>query len=159
MLPDQMKTVVSPYVSPIFEQQWSMFAPCPLVEGKIKMNIQHKDGETGWIHPANQANDWHRILRFTHHGEIALLEANLIYWVNYDRVDFALKYDEDFDEEIFSIFSKEASSYHFLKRYVVGVSGNLGIEAISAEVICELENVKTGEGGELRYPSYKFKND
>ncbi len=157
VVPTKIKSLVSPYVSPLFEQQWSMFAPCPLVEGSVLMNIQHEDGETGWIHPAGESNEWHRIFRMTHHAEIALLEANLVYWINYDKDDFGLRLDQEFDYEIAWIFKEQGHSYYLLQRYIYGVACNMGIKPLSADLKCEMHNVKTGEEGTLYYPRYLWK--
>lgn len=156
MFSAKSKAFVSPYVLPLFEQRWGMFAPCPLVQGKVKMNIQYKNGETGWIHPAAEAVELHRLLHFTHHGELALLEANLVYWIDTDRIDFGLNYDEEFDNSIASIFMEQGHSYNLLKRYVYGVAMNLELTPISAEVKCEMENVKTKETGLIDFPKYKW---
>ena len=155
IVPGGGKKIVSPYVYPLFDQTWSMFAPCPTVDGKIKVNIQHKNGETGWFYPLESDLSWHRTLRMSHHGEMALLELNLIYWVMLDKVDFNLQYDEALLYPISDYF-KDGYSYILLKRFVYGIAVNLELEPISAEVVCEIEEVDTGVSGDLIIPEFKW---
>ena len=154
--PQGIKKVLTPYVYPLFDQSWSLFAPCPTINGKLKINIQYENGETGWFYPNEEAVEMHRIFRGTHHGEIALLELNLIYWVMIDKVDFNLKYDEIISYPTSNLL-KDGHAYILLRRFAYGVAKNEGLNPISADIICEINEVDTGMSGEIRYPSFNWK--
>jgi hypothetical protein len=155
MIPGEVKQVVAPYVYPIFEQHWSMFAPCPSADGKIKLNIKFEGGETGWFYPNKSAQDYHRKLRATHHGEIAILELNLIYWAMADKMEFNLQYDEVIPYPL-SVHLKDGYSYILFKRFIYGVARNLELTPVSANLVCEIEEVDSGVKGDLIFPEFKW---
>lgn len=147
-----LKKLVTPYVEPMFEQQWSMFAPCPVLNGGISMKFISKSDTTDWLRPAEQAVFWHRWLRITHHAEIALLESNLIYWISADITDLNLSLNEPIPEDKVRFF-KDGYSYNLLARYALGISRNEKIDDVQSCLMkCDLENVETGEMGELLIP-------
>ena len=57
-------------LKPLFEQQWAMFAPCPVMNGGIYMKFYTETDTTDWLRPAEDAIFWHRWFRITHLGEI-----------------------------------------------------------------------------------------
>lgn len=151
-----LKSFVTPYVEPLFEQQWSMFAPCPVMDGGISMKFYTKDDSTDWIRPAKDAIFWHRWTRITHDGEIALLESNLIHWVNADVIDLNLSLNDPMPDDKIKFF-KEGYSYVLLMRYAYGTAKNIGIDRpLSCQMKCDLENVETGEKGMIDIPEFKW---
>jgi hypothetical protein len=158
LMPKAAQEFVTPYVSPVFDQKWAMFAPCPLIESSMKMKIYYEDDSLDWFYPAKDAFKWHSYFRVTHHGELVLTESNMLHWVYADAVDFELKYGEPFPNELRESFFK-GYSYNIVKRYVRGLSLKIkGEIPTSAEVICEFYNVKEETGGDIYLPEFKFGN-
>lgn len=150
------KKFVSPYVVPLFEQSWSMFAPCPVTTGKIKVKIQYADESTDWFYPGENAQKWHQYLRASHHGDLVILESNLIYWLTVDLDDFNLPYEGQCPSYLIEAF-KHAHSFHLIGRYVYGWGlKNNNQPPISARVEVDLHNVKTGEKGTFKMPVYQW---
>ena len=150
------KKAVSPYVVPLFEQTWTMFAPCPVVTGKMKMKITYDSGDTEWFYPAENSRHWHQYLRGSHHGDLVILESNLLHWLKVDLEDFNLAYEGECPAYLEEAF-KHGHSYFLISRYAYGWALKTKDEVpVSAEVIAELENVKTGETGDFRLPIYTW---
>lgn len=151
-----VKAVVTPYVSPLFEQSWSMFAPCPVVSGHLKVKITYATKEMDWFYPTKEPREWHSYLRGSHHSELVLLEANMIYWVNCDVQDLQLNLSEPIPDYLIDSF-KHGYSYWMMNRYLYGLALKISDEKpLKAEVIAELNNVKTGEEGFLTYPPMEW---
>lgn len=156
LMPKAAKNFVAPYVSPVFAQEWSMFAPCPLIESSLKMKIYYKDDSLDWFSPAAEALAIHSYARVTHHGELALIESNILHWIYRDVVEFGLKYDEPIPETVRGIFH-EGYSYNIVKRYIYANSMKInGVRPVSAHVVCDFYNVKDRVGGEIALPVFKW---
>lgn len=82
--PNQSERYVSWYVGSFFHQKWALFAPCPVIDGEIWVNFEFEGERNGYILPKSDANEIHRKLRFTHHGDLVLGDANLIYYLYND---------------------------------------------------------------------------
>jgi hypothetical protein len=150
------KKIVSPYVVPLFEQTWSMFAPCPVVTGKLKIKIQYEDHETDWFYSIDNSRKWHSYLRGSHHGDLVILESNLVSWLKVDLNDFNLGLDGSVPRHLTSTF-KEGHAYYLVRRYVYGWSKKLSDKKVTkAFVKVEMENVKTGEKGVFEMPEYQW---
>ena len=150
------KKFVSPYVVPLFEQTWAMFAPCPVATGKFKMKITYDSGETEWFYPGETASDWHQYLRGSHHGDLVILESNLLYWLRVDLQDFNLPYEGQCPAYLEETF-KQGHSYYLISRYAFGWGLKKGDQTpISAEVMAEMRNVKTGEEGTFTLPTFTW---
>ncbi|MBD3637107.1 MAG: hypothetical protein HUJ25_07140 [Crocinitomicaceae bacterium] len=150
------KRFVNPYVTPLFQQDWSMFAPCPYVEGKLRVKIIYEDETTDWFYPNDNAKKWHRYLRFSHHGDLVILETNLMHFVYMDMVELGIEIGEPIPEHLISIY-KDTRSWNLIRKYVYGVSKNRSErEPIQIKVIAELHNVITDKSGELELPTFKW---
>ena len=62
LISSKAKAFVNPYVSPLFEQSWAMFAPCPLIDGGIEFRIFTENDTTDWLRPAEDPIFWHRLI-------------------------------------------------------------------------------------------------
>lgn len=156
LVPDKAKSFVSPYVNPLFHQTWAMFAPCPVVEGRLKVQLNSTTDKSEWFYPTASDRTIHNWVRVSHHAELVLLESNLIYWVNYDMQLNELKIGDQLHPNQISPF-KGGHSYRMINRYVHRLASQLEGEPVSANVVVELSNVKTGEEGELNYPEFNWK--
>lgn len=156
IMPPAAKNFVSPYVNPMFHQQWAMFAPCPEVEGHLEVQFTYADSKSEWIKPADNAKAWHKWIRVSHHAELVLLESNLIYWVNYDVDLYDLKYDQSIPNASIESFRRGRSSM-LIERYIkrVGVTEE-GIKPLAANVKVHLHNVRTDEAGVIEYPEFEW---
>ncbi|MCB9223121.1 MAG: hypothetical protein H6582_03005 [Crocinitomicaceae bacterium] len=82
-LPKKLVHLSSLYSEPIFEQKWSMFAPCPIWGHHIEIKYEFEDGDTtDWISPTEDAVSKHMIYRGTYHGDLAVAEYNTLHWLN-----------------------------------------------------------------------------
>ena len=150
------KKVVAPYVVPLFEQTWSMFAPCPLVTGKLKVKIEYQDKTIDWFYPVNNSRKWHSYLRASHHGDLVILEANLISWLLVDMNEFNLSLNDTIPAYLTEEF-KHAHCYFLIRRYIYGLSKKMeDHEPVRAYVKAEMRNVKTNESGTLELPVYQW---
>ena len=146
------KKLVSPYVTPLFEQSWSMFAPCPVVNGKIWVKIEYKDEVVDWFDPRENDRKWHKWLRCSHHGDRILLEANVLHYIWAEAEEFGLAYDEPIPESLIEAF-RETAGYVYAKRYSYGVARNYADkEPEKIWVRAEMENLKTGDSGSFELP-------
>ncbi len=157
VVPVRLKTISSAYVYPIFDQRWSMFAPCPLFDHGIELKYVFEDGDsTKWIKPNESASKYHRYLRGSHHGELILAEYNLLFWVTKDIDSLGLAYDQKVPDEKRTQFFG-GYSYLMAKRYAYGNAHYLyGKEPVYALMKCHFFNVKTEEGGYLILPEFKW---
>lgn len=153
-MPKKAKEIVSPYVYPIFDQHWAMFAPCPLIEGNIKIEIMDKDGVVQTLRPFEDALHTHRIFRVTHHGDVSIQASNLIHWVAADNLDYSDGSLSNRAVEKNDLVN--TLSYTLLKRMVYGYAQNLNIKLDRADVNCDLLNVKTDEKHTIEYPQMKW---
>lgn len=153
-MPKKAKEIVSPYVYPIFDQRWAMFAPCPLIEGEITIEIMDKDGVVQTLRPFEDDLNTHRIFRLTHHGDISIQGANLIHWVAADNLDYSDRLLSN--KEVKKSDMVNTLSYTLLKRMVHGYAQNLNIKLDNAVVSCDLLNVKTKESHTIEYPQMKW---
>lgn len=148
--------IVEPYVYPMFQQKWSMFAPCPLITSSLEMKIHYENDSIDWFSPASEAGIWHSYLRVTHHAELALLEANILHWIYVDVKDLNLMLNEPIPDHVIPLFY-EGHSYNLLRRYIYGNSLKIkGKEPSYAEVRCSFYNVKEERGGDIYLPMFKW---
>lgn len=155
-MPAPAKRFVNPYVTPLFEQTWSMFAPCPVVGGKMHVQLIYEDETTDWIEPTANDRRWHKYLRVTHHADLALLESNILYWVDYDVRDLGISYTDHVPEDLRALL-KQGYSYLMLRRYVYRFGYIYkGEYPIAASVIMDVNNAESGVEGSVRFPEFKF---
>lgn len=160
-LPDQfskpaLKTIAAPYVEPVFTQKWSMFAPCPTVNGHIKMQFCFEDDTTAWIDPTAEAYRKHGFYRGSYHGELVLAESNLIYWLQLDLNAMGIGLEDEFPADRLEAFQK-GWSYFKIKNYLEGNARYFfGKSPVSARLWCSREDVVTHEKGELELPMFYY---
>ncbi|UKN03004.1 DUF5819 family protein [Paracrocinitomix mangrovi] len=155
-VPAKVKNFTKPYVTPFFMQSWSMFAPCPVVKGRVKLNIVTENDSTGWFYATENYESGYDYLRFTHHGDIMLMEANIIHWINYDKRDIGLKLNEPIPDDYVE-FVKKGNGYWMLKKFSRRIAEiKLGEKSSRVYSIIELEDVKSGESGIIEYPVFEF---
>jgi len=138
-VPASLKKVSTAYVHPFFEQRWSLFVPCPIMDHKLEVNYFFEDDSTNWISPTSEARRLHANLRFLHYGDLALAESNLLYWVETDlKISDSLGLSNRLHQ-----FEK-TWSYKMVKNYVFGNARYLLDKTpVSAKVVCVFTNVKT----------------
>lgn len=158
VVPNRLKELSSTYVYPIFDQQWSMFAPCPTMDHEVEIRYQWEGGDsTGWIFPNSEVQQYHRWLRGSHHGELMLAEYNLLYWVSRDMSELGLSLNTRVSgynrEKFFGGYS-----YNMAKSYAFGMATYLFDKTpVHAEMRCHFHNVVTDEKGWLIIPEFKWK--
>lgn len=146
-------TLANHYVTPLFNQKWSMFAPCPLTAHQLQFKLYFKDTVTKTITPSNTYLKFHSKLRFTHHGDLATGEYNLMYWIKLDLDELNIEPNKTILESKKQAFYK-TRGYYLLKNYLSGYALNYyKIYPIKADVILNYTNVKTHIQN-----SYIFKN-
>jgi len=117
--PKALQTFSNHYVSPLFNQKWGMFAPCPLTGHQLKFKLYFKDTQTDTITPSENYFKYHSWLRFTHHGDLATGEYNMMYWVKQDLDGLDFKPNSTVLESQKNQFYKTRGYFH-LKNYVNG---------------------------------------
>lgn len=146
------KRLVNAYVSPLFSQSWSMFAPCPIVKGKIHVKIQYDDETIDWFDPRENDRKWHGYLRGSHHGDLILLEANVLHYIWTDLDEFNLKLNEPVPDYMVEPF-RETGGYVHARRYAYGVARNRSKKQPEKMwVRVEIEHLETGESGIVELP-------
>jgi hypothetical protein len=160
IFPKSLKSASAAYVYPIFDQKWSMFAPCPLLDHEVSLQYVFEDGsETEWLSPTEDAEKMHRFLRGSHHGELMLAEYNLLYWVNLDIENLNLEYNQAVPEDRVEEF-RGGYSYRMAKNYAYGNAIYLfDKEPVRAQMKCSFKNVKTFEEGYLILPYFKWSEE
>lgn len=128
------RTVSNYYVSPLFTQTWSMFAPCPTTEHTLKFKLKFEDDTTNLIVPSVNNFKYHSVYRFTHHGDLAVGEYNLLYWIKVDLDELHIKPNVILKPYNHGPF-KKTRGYFLLKNFLTGYANNLkGIKPNSADV-------------------------
>lgn len=72
------------YTDPVFKQKWAMFAPCPILENRMKVKYHFEHDSTDWLDPIENILMTHKTFRFTYHGNIAVGYYNMLYWFKRD---------------------------------------------------------------------------
>jgi hypothetical protein len=117
--PKALQTISNLYVSPLFNQKWGMFAPCPLTAHQLKFKLFFNNVETDTITPSDNYFKYHTWLRFTHHGDLATGEYNMMYWVKNDLDQLNIKANSTILESQKQAFKKTRGYFH-LKNYLNG---------------------------------------
>ena len=157
VFPNKLKEVSAFYVSPLYEQKWNMFAPCPIKSYEAKIKYSFEDGsESDWIKPTKSAKEWHSMLRFTHHAEIVLIEPILLFWVDSDVHELELQFNKTLSPDENETFKKGAT-YWMLRRYVYGNSEYLfNKRPIEGTLQMFVTNVITSKTDSITLPTYKW---
>jgi hypothetical protein len=151
--PKLLQTVSNYYVSPLFNQKWGMFAPCPLNAHQLKFKLYFNNKVTDTITPSVVYFKYHSWLRFTHHGDLATGEYNMMYWVKNDLDNLDIKPNATIIESQQQNFYKTRGYYH-LKNYLTGFALKYYDEKpIKADVILNYYDVKNHN-----LNTYNFKN-
>lgn len=153
----RLKTYSTAYVEPIFTQKWSMFAPCPVIDGYTEVRyVFNSDDTTGWLRPTEHAKSVHSWTKGLHYGELVLAESNLIYWLSLDIDYLNLGVEGQVAEEKLSAFY-QGYSYFKIKDYLFGNANYLFHKRpMNAEIRFYLKDVVTGEEHLLLLPSYTY---
>ena len=155
-MPESLKSVSQGYVYPVFEQSWSLFAPCPLVDGHLRVKYYFENDSTDWINPIAEAEKVHSMFRITYHADLILGESNVWFWVVGDLQDMGLSPYESFPADSTDAF-KYTASYWRLLYYLKGNADYLYDEQpVRAFVECSFENVSTGEKGVMILPEFNW---
>jgi hypothetical protein len=159
-VPAKVKSITTHYVYPVFDQRWSLFAPCPVYNHQIELKYEFANGDTtNWIRLTDSAWDYHRWFRGSHHGELILAEYNLGFWIGTDMRALDLNLDEKIPDEKRQDFF-DGYSYFKSKRYAYGTAHYLyERRPIAAEMKCRFVNVKTTETGSLVLPKFNWEGD
>jgi len=157
-MPESFKSVSQGYVYPVFEQSWSLFAPCPLIDGHLRVKYYFENDSTAWVNPIAEAEKVHAMLRFTHHADLVLGESTVLFWVVGDLQEIGLSPYESFPVDSADAFKNKAS-YGRLLYYLKGNADYLyDKKPIRAVAECSFENVATGEKGKMILPEFNWKN-
>jgi len=98
------------------------------------------------------ANDIHAIWRVTHHAELSLAEANLLYWIDWDIQQMELPLNKSWTTEQIFLYRTGTSS-NLVRNYIHGTCKYLyETELDSANVRCTFENVANGTSGIINLP-------
>lgn len=117
--PKLLQTISNHYVTPLFNQKWGMFAPCPLTGHQLKFKLYFNEAETDTITPSENYFKYHSWLRFTHHGDLATGEYNMMYWVKQDLDGMKIQPNSTILESQKNQFYKTRGYFH-LKNYIKG---------------------------------------
>lgn len=158
ILPKRIVKVSVFYVEPLFQQKWNMFAPCPVLSHHTEIKYYFEGGDTtGWISPSEEAVSKHMYLRGSHHGDIALAEYNLLYWVEAAIKKLELENNVDVPDEKRSKFKSDIA-YYLARNYAYGNAVYLlDKKPYKAIMKCYFFNVKTGKNHELVLPELIWK--
>ncbi|MGV6862659.1 MAG: hypothetical protein ACWA41_12880 [Putridiphycobacter sp.] len=133
------------YVSPLFNQQWSMFAPCPLTEHTLRFKLYFDKDSSGMQQPSTDYLKYHAWFRFSHHGDLAVGEYNLMYWIMEDIKKLGWEPNQIVNEKEQQAFEK-TMGYFLLKNYLTGYALNtFNQKPKKADVYLDYYNVKTKE--------------
>lgn len=141
----QTKAITNKYVSPIFSQKWSMFAPCPLWEDHIKFQFIKDNHQTEWFEPSTSYKTTHDYFKFLHYGDLLLGESNMLYWIRTDLHQIGVTEQREIsikEEEAF----KKTTGYSLLKKYLKAHLIKRGLDdSYHANIILTFKNVKLNE--------------
>ena len=152
----QIKSFAQPYVEPVFTQTWSMFAPCPEINGYIEVKYFFNSDSTDWVSPAENARNKHKWYRGSYHGELVLAESNLLFWIGLDLDQMDIEIGDSFPFERSSEFQKGYSFYK-IKNYLKGNCIYLYDKmANKARIRLVMENVITHKSGIIELPQFYF---
>jgi hypothetical protein len=139
------KVTTGYYVNPIFTQTWSMFAPCPIWEDKLKFKLHYENESTDWITPSEKNLKLHSNFKFLHFGDLVVGESNMLYWLRYDIFNMHLENKKNISNSKLAEF-KKTLGYMILKKYLTGYSLNIkNKKPLSADIEISFKNVKTDE--------------
>lgn len=151
-----LKNAVTPYVSPVFEQTWSLFAPCPLMEQHIRIRYYFEDDTSEWVSPMKSDLEMHSFWRVSHHGELALGEYNLLHFVRSDLEDMGMSVMSPFENDSIPAFMG-TSGYWMLYRFIYGTSVKIfHKEPLKADAECTYRNVKTDQVNTILIPDFSW---
>lgn len=155
-LSSNFKSISVAYVSPVFEQKWNLFVPCPIVDQNLEIKYFFQNDSTDWLDVNADAKKLHSYFRLTHHGELTLGESNLMCWINSDFEMMNISLYHDFPIDSSSSF-KQYNSYYLVKNYVAANANFMFEKKLdSAFVRCHFYNVKTGENGASILPKFSW---
>lgn len=152
----RIKNLASIYVHPVFEQTWSLFAPCPIHDTKLRVKYYFEDDSTDWIEPMASAYENHAIYRFSHHGELAVGESNLLFFIASDLAWKGISLYEPFPVDSSTVFTY-TTSYWQTKSFIHASADYLFDKTpVRALAECTFRNVKTGESGTMVLPEFSW---
>jgi len=156
LIPVSFKRVSSHYVSPVFEQTWSLFAPAPIHDDKLRVKYYFGKDSIDWFEPMAEIHQQHALYRCSYHGDLALGESNLLYYTGNDLVWMGLSMYEPIPEDSAAAF-RNTSSYWMMQHFLYGMSDYLFEKyPDSAWAECTFTNVKTGESGQVVLPFFQW---
>jgi hypothetical protein len=143
------------YTEPLFNQRWSMFAPCPTFENRIKIRYFFPEDSTHWIDPIERILPIHQKYRFTHHGNIAVGYYNMLFWLKIDLERLSI------DKEIQHNFSdvsdlRNSLGNRLLHNYVFGFANDeFHQKPEHAEIMVLYRNVTNNQVEKYLFSNYK----
>lgn len=156
---EDSKAMVERYVSPVFSQKWSLFAPCPIVNAYTEVAFEFEgEKKTDWIKVGDEPLRKHSFTKGLHYGELVLIESNLMFSVNADLEEVGLEAGSMPSKEKLDRYVYLGRSVHRVRRYLYGLAFYLFNEKPTKGYFrCWRNNVETGLGGIIELPSYDFK--
>ncbi len=109
------------YVQPFFVQRWAMFAPCPTFENRIKLKFYFQNDSSNWIDPSEELLNIHQKFRLTHHGNLAVGQYNMLFWLKCDLDTLPIPINQTVDFQTYPVLKKKRGPY-LLKNYVNGLA-------------------------------------
>jgi hypothetical protein len=151
-----LKNAASIYVHPVFEQTWSLFAPAPLNDTKLRVKYYFEEDSTDWVEPMKDVYASHAVYRASYHGDLAVGESNLLYYIANDLIWKGLSPYEPFVSDSAQTFSY-TSSYWMTKNFIYGSADFLyDKRPVRALAECSFHNVKTNESGVMILPEFSW---
>jgi len=153
---DRVKRIAGAYVSPIFEQSWSMFAPCPVINGHVEIMYFFENDSTDWTNPVINAQKKHAFFRGTYHGELVLAESNLMYWIVTDLDAMEIDLNHPFPSDRTNEYQKRYS-FNMIRNYIWGNAiYHYDDNVKKARVKCLIENVALNSYAEIELPQFNW---
>ncbi|PZE16808.1 hypothetical protein DNU06_11160 [Putridiphycobacter roseus] len=118
-----------------------MFAPCPTFENRFKFKYYFKNDSTAWIDPSISVLNVHQKMPFTHNGNLAVGQYNMLYWVKCDLDTLPIPTDQAINFQNYPVLKKKRGLL-LLKNYTEGYARlNFDEKPISTSIEIDYRHV------------------
>lgn len=155
---DKVKKMATSYVYPVFRQNWSLFAPCPVINSYTEIAFEFDNQQTDWIRVGRPFLKKHSFTRGLHYGELVLIESNLMYAVNHDLEELGVRVGESKMPFELKGYNKIGYSGLRIRKYLLGYALLLyGKKPSKGYFRCWRKDVASGQEGIVELPFFSFK--